>query len=123
MKVEHALEPVLRDMKKTGVPIPRVQFNSQGAEHSWLATLTASDGSSHGVFIDLSLPREYVVAAASEAAQEWVFDELQRNGLTNWPPCPLHPKNHPLDAVVVGGSPVWACPSENTVIAEIGELA
>ncbi|MBP2384647.1 hypothetical protein [Paeniglutamicibacter kerguelensis] len=85
--------------------------------------MTASDGSSHGIFIDLSLPRAYVVAAAAEGAQEWGFDELQGSGLTNWPPCPLHPKNHPLDAVALGGSAVWACPSENTVIAEIGALA
>lgn len=88
MNVEDALAPVLKDMMATGAPAPNVDFSSEGETHSWLATLTAPDGSSHGLFIDLSLPGEYVVAAAAHGAQEWVFDELQRTGATNWPPCP-----------------------------------
>lgn len=122
MKIEDALAPVLRDMRNTGAPTPKVSFKSEDSTNFWLATLTASDGSSHGISLDLSLPREYVITAAAVGTQEWVFDELQIVGGTNWPPCPLHPRNHPLDAAVRDGNPAWVCPAEHTIITEIGAL-
>lgn len=122
MKAKDALEPVLRDMRTTGVPIPTVHFTHQDEKYLWLAVLTSSAGSSYGIFIDLSLHSGHLICSAAEGAQEWAFDELQRSGRTNWPLCPLHPRNHPLKAVVSGGIPQWNCPSENIAISEIGAL-
>ena len=122
MKAKDALEPVLRDIRATGVPVPTVQFTRQEDKDLWLAILTASDESSHGFYIDLSLTRAQLVCSVAESTQEWVFDEMQSAGRTNWPLCPLHPRTHPLKAVVAKGIPQWACPSENIAISEIGDL-
>lgn len=116
------LEPVLKDMRTTGTPMPAVRLEVQGRSRAWLATLAADDGSGVGVYLDLSLPRERAVVAAAEGAQAWLFDQLQASGQTNWPPCPLHPSNHPLGAVVLEDKPVWVCPADDTVIAGIGAL-
>ena len=122
VKANDALQPVLRDIRATGVPVPTVQFTRQEDKDLWLAILTASDESSHGFYIDLSLTRAQLVCSIAESTQEWVFDEMQRAGRTNWPQCPLHPRTHPLQAVLSKGIPQWACPSENIAISEIGQL-
>lgn len=123
MNVEEVLAPVLRDMRATGAPLPAVRFEKQAENDLWLAMLTAPDSSGHGCYVDLATPLDSAVAAAADGAQEWVFDQQDIPGTSNWPPCPLHPWNHPLGAKAVGGHAVWTCRKDGAVVTKIGRLA
>lgn len=120
--VEEILEPILRDMRTTGVPVPSVRFEKRDDDHRWLAVLIAADGTGQGCWIDLSVPPEAAIAAVADSVQEWEIEQLQTAGATNWPSCPLHPTNHPLSVKLIEGSAVWACPFDGVVIAAIGSL-
>jgi hypothetical protein len=43
--------------------------------------------------------------------------------LAPWPECPVRrPAGRPLRTAVVGRSAVWACPTENAIIATVGHV-
>lgn len=63
------------------------------------------------------------VAMVADQFQDWAVEELCSMGRsTSWPECPIHPRSHPLAAVVDGTRAVWRCPKSEQVIAEIGAL-
>lgn len=61
------------------------------------------------------------LARVADLAHDWVIEQLPGHQLpTNWPPCPHHPRNHPL--VVSEEGPRWCCPTTGEVVARVGEL-
>ncbi len=122
MTAADALGPVLADLAATGAPIPAIRISRSPDTGLWAVKLTARDGTGQGFTLDPSEPPEHLIARASDQVQEWMFDQLGRTAPTNWPPCPLHPEGHPLNAKAADGMAVWMCPS-GAVIAEVGNLA
>jgi hypothetical protein len=58
----------------------------------------------------------------ADQVQEWAIEELWGAGAsTNWPCCPLHPDNHPMQAVAQRWC-VVDVPAGRTAIALIGAL-
>ncbi|MCW2494458.1 hypothetical protein [Jatrophihabitans sp.] len=59
----------------------------------------------------------------TDVVQEWVMESvLWPERPTNWPPCPHHPRNHPLAAKVVQDRAVWVCPVDETSFYVVGSL-
>jgi hypothetical protein len=119
-----ALTPVLRDLETTGSVRP-VLRDEQWSDYpgQMTAMLCSPDGAGQGVSAMADEPRPERVASVADQVQEWVVEELCSVGRpTNWPPCPEHPRTHPLSAVVRDGRAVWACPKSGQLICEIGQL-
>ncbi|WP_336857895.1 hypothetical protein [Sinomonas albida] len=121
MTVEDVLRPVLTDLTETGAPVPVTRFSRHDEAGHWTVMLSAQDGTRQGFVLNLAEQPERLIAEASDRVQEWVFDQLWGTRSTNWPPCPLHPKSHPLNAGVIDGKAMWICPT-GPAIAEIGNL-
>jgi len=127
MALLHALEPVLRDLRSCGLPVPEVR------EAAWVtpdeeaplmayAMMWSPDGSGTGISVSLSDPETDRVATAADQVQEWVIEELWRVAPTNWPPCPGHPDNHPRVASTEHGVAAWVCPQDGAYASPIGSL-
>lgn len=71
--------------------------------------------------VDLTVASPELIAAVADRVQEDIIEQLQERSATNWPPCPAHPRNHPLRPAVVDGKAVWAC-TDGTPYATIGSL-
>jgi hypothetical protein len=111
---------VLRDAG--GAPVPTVE-NRQWTDEPSAMLVDPADGTAFGVHATLTDPEPVRVVAVAEQIQEWVLEALWRRGAsTNWPECPAHPGNHPLEPVVADRRAVWACPALGSVIADIGSL-
>jgi len=120
-----ALTPVLRDLEHSGSVIPEVR-EDQWSDYPGQVTamLHSPDGSGQGISAMAGEPLAQRVASVADQVQEWAVEELCSVGQpTNWPPCPEHPRSHPLSAVVRDGRAVWACPRTGDVICNIGSLA
>jgi hypothetical protein len=123
-----ALEPVFRDLQSCGVPLPEVRevdwTTPAGADVPFMAyaMLWSQDGS--GVRISLSLidSEPDRVASAADQVQEWAIEDLWPDALTNWPPCPAHPNNHPLASATDDWVAVWVCPKDGSRVSPIGSL-
>lgn len=118
-----ALAPVLRDLRSTGVPEPRIE------EYDWTedanrpsVMLWSPDAGGSGAFVFRDEPAHQQIAAMADQVQEWAIEELQLSNRTNWPPCPRHPTTHPLGATTWRGEAVWACPTDGVVIVAVGSL-
>ncbi|GAA4669927.1 hypothetical protein GCM10023226_03040 [Nocardioides nanhaiensis] len=64
-----------------------------------------------------------LLARVADLAHDWVLEQLPDHGLpSNWPPCPRHPRNHPLVIPDEQQEVVWACPTTGEVVALVGHL-
>ncbi|WP_020578546.1 hypothetical protein [Actinopolymorpha alba] len=117
--LREAMEPVFRDLRSTGISLPRVEDNDW-AECG--AMLRSPDGTGAGVSLDRSAPEFERVAMIADQVQEWVIEELWGRAPTNWPRCPHHPDSHPLEASVRDRVAVWMCPADQTPVAPVGGL-
>lgn len=122
--IDVALELIADDLVAGGVPLPGVEPRTwQTWDPSESVILLGGDGSGMGVWSNLGLPQAEGLAHLADQVQDWAVEELARVGRpTNWPVCPEHPANHPLQAIVADGRAVWACPRSGDVHAEIGHL-
>ncbi|PZA21627.1 hypothetical protein DMO24_09310 [Modestobacter versicolor] len=116
--------PVLRDLRRTGAPLPARLEDSDWDQSTDSATamLWSAGGSGVGirVFRDASLVDQ--VVDVTDQVQEWAVEELAVSGRTDWPPCPKHPGTHPLRAERHDGAAWWACPRDGTPVAEVGTV-
>ncbi len=118
--LREALAPVLRDLARTGLGAPRFEDPTSDSEHAE-AMMRAADGSGRGVSVRRSAALAVRVADAADQVQEWAIEfQLWGSAPTNWPQCPSHPDSHPMRAVVLGETAVWACPDSDSVTVRIG---
>ncbi len=61
---------------------------------------------------------EFAIADLAEELQEHSLHEVIWGG---WPTCPFH-GTHPLETWLVGDKAIWGCPTEDRVVAVVGEL-
>jgi hypothetical protein len=122
--LRQSLEPVLRDMRASGMPEPEVR------DGDWLedsqfssAWLYSPDGSAVGVRVTWAAAEADRVTEVADQVQEWLVHELIGTSATNWPPCPNHPDNHPLVAAARGRVAVWMCPADSTQFSPVGSLS
>jgi hypothetical protein len=123
-QLQRALDQVFRDLRSTGVPLPRV------ADERWsedpdaeTAMLWSEDGSGVGVFVLVDEPAADQLTRVADTVHDWVLDELRGTDAVAWPPCPRHPGSHPLEvATGPDGEPAWTCPRDRTPVCRIGEL-
>ncbi|WP_322919440.1 hypothetical protein [Nocardioides renjunii] len=120
--LREALEPVLRDLARAGHVAPVFDSTDWMSDDEYAATMMwSSDGTGSSVSVRRSAPLPERVVQAADRVQEWAIEgELWTAGRTNWPPCPRHPANHPLEATLVRGNAVWVCPTDEVEIAAIG---
>lgn len=122
--IDAALDLIVKDVRAGGAPLPRLEPTTW---HDWdpseSVMFFAADGSSMGIWLDLGLPQAQNVAHIADQVQGLAVEEVARLGRpTNWPVCPAHPVNHPLQVTVEGGQAVWACPSGSATTSPIGGL-
>jgi len=121
--LRESLDPVLRDLRSTGGPVPRVSDSDWIGHPSMASAMVHGHGfESTGISVLLLASKAEQVASIADQVQEWAIEQLWGGASTNWPPCPLHPTTHPLMASVVDNVATWVCPRDATAIAPIGEL-
>lgn len=119
-QAREVLERLLHDARDLGVDLRLT--SGQDRRHHDALVLTTPDASSI-MFHDATLTEEHALARAADAAHEWIVESLPGQGLpSNWPPCPWHPRNHPLVVPDEQDEVVWACPASGQVVARVGEL-
>ncbi|GAA4089990.1 hypothetical protein GCM10022233_86650 [Streptomyces shaanxiensis] len=114
-----ALEAVLHDVRAQCAVRPRLREDEEDG-----LILHAPDGSGLGLTVPPPgvTPAERL-ASLAEQVQEWAVEALWSEGASAvWPHCPDHPDTHPLEAGVVEGTAVWACPKSGSVFARVGGL-
>jgi len=117
-----ALAPVLRDIRATRVPEPEIRDTDWLEDKQFLSAILEGDGSERSVCVRKADKAPFQVAEMADQVQEWVIEELWPAGPTNWPPCPSHPENHPMQAAVVGSTATWVCPKEWKPFTPVGNL-
>ncbi|MFO6454384.1 MULTISPECIES: hypothetical protein [unclassified Aeromicrobium] len=122
--LREAMAPVLRDLTRAELIPPRIEESDWSDDPDQpSAMLFAPDGTGHGISVLRSTPEPERVAWAADQVQEWVIESiLWGSAPTNWPPCPRHPVNHPLEPCAMDGESVWTCPTDHTVLGVIGSL-
>lgn len=122
--LRQALEPILRDLRRSGLHEPTIEDRDWTADtETTSAMLWSLDGSGSGVSVLLFAAPSERIADIADQVQQWAIeDQLWRAGATNWPRCPTHPNAHPLKAAVVADAAVWVCPQGHDVVAQIGEV-
>jgi hypothetical protein len=119
-----ALAPVLRDIRATRVPEPDIHDTDWLEDKQFIsAVLESKDGTKRSVCMRKADKAPFQIAEIADQVQEWVIEELWSDGTTNWPQCPSHPKNHPMQAAVVGKTATWVCPTEWKPFTPVGNLA
>jgi hypothetical protein len=118
-----ALAPVLRDLRSTGITVPRIEDRDWTDDTvSASAMVWSPDGSGTGVRVDLGLPEFERIAMVADQVQDWAIDELWGTASTNWPPCPRHPSSHPMRVSTSDARAVWMCPADEVAVVPVGEL-
>jgi len=122
--LQAALAPVLRDVTATTAVVLEVTEARDDAGGDGRSALVGSPNlASMGVWFVEGLSSDEAVAEIAGIVQEVVIKELWRSDLpASWPPCPLHPNGHPLEAGVVAGRAFWRCPKSSAAVVEIGSL-
>ena len=117
-----SLEPVLRDLARAGLDAPQFDGVDWMGDPEYASTMMwSSDGSGSGLSVRLAAPLAERIAEAADQVQEWAIeDQLWRSARTNWPRCPSHPDNHPLQASVADSRAMWVCPLDRSVVTPIG---
>jgi hypothetical protein len=120
--LRRALQPVLRDLRTTGGPVPEI------IDEEWTdwpgdagAYLRGPD-SVVGVRVLVHQPPAEQVAEVADQVQDWAVEALRGTAPTNWPRCPSHPRTHPLRAEARADGPWWVCPADGTAVAVVGDL-
>ena len=121
--LNESVEPVLRDFGRAGLNAPTFDDHDWVGDDDYVSSMMwSADGSGSGVSIPRAAPLEDRIVQAADQVQEWAIeDQLWGSGRTNWPPCPTHPQNHPLQARVAGAIAMWVCPADHSAVAPIGE--
>ena len=125
--LEASLDPVLRDVRSTNGPMPRLSESPtldedfDGELQIAGVWLCGAEGAT-GVTVMVSADEACRIYRVADQVQEWVIEELWPGSPTNWPACPTYPDSHPLTASVVGEVAFWICPRDSTPVAPIGEL-
>lgn len=101
--VRAALDLVRADAEASGVPGPAY------VDGDW------------DFYDDLTVGSPELIVTVADRAQDDIIERLWLTSATNWPPCPAHPRNHPLRPAVVDGQAVWTC-TDGTPYAPIGSL-
>jgi hypothetical protein len=121
--LRQALEPVLRDIRTSGMPEPEVRdgdwMEDPDVASAWLCS---DDGSVVGIRVTVAASEPDQIMEAADQVQDWVINELLGTSATNWPPCPNHPETHPLMASTRERVAVWVCPTDGTPFSPLGEL-
>lgn len=122
-QISDAVESVMKDIRTTGAPMPVFEnLSEEGDFENTPVFLRSSDGTGHGLVILAGARDQEQLVSIADQVQDWVIDELV-DGVSNWPPCPIHPMNHPLKASVSNERAAWICPTNATEIAIIGGLS
>lgn len=116
------LAPAFRDLSAAGLRPPEVVLKDSTSSPAQIVMLMARDGTGLGFRIEAGEDYFDLVARAAEKVQEWVFDQVQETGVSNWPPCPLHPGSHPLFVSVEMEQAVWRCRKRDVVVSVVGSL-
>ncbi|WP_287902968.1 hypothetical protein [Arthrobacter sp.] len=116
------LAPPLRDLESSGVSLPAVDVEHSPRSTEEIVMLLAPDGTGVGFRAGPWEDRALLIARATEKVQEWALEQSQDTGVSNWPPCPVHPGSHPLFVTVEEGAAVWSCTESGMVISEVGSL-
>lgn len=121
--LRRALEPVLRDLRESGLDTPRIEDWDWTDDPDRPSAMLWSPDAGLGISVLRSATPSQRIAAAADQAQEWAIEgQLWGAGATNWPRCPRHPSTHPMQATTVKDSAVWVCPLSEEVVAPIGDL-
>lgn len=102
--IRAALDLVCADAESSGVPGPPY------VDGDW------------EFYDDLTVGGPDLVVTVADRVQDDIVENLQPESATNWPPCPAHPRTHPMRPAVVNGEAVWIC-TNGTPYAPIGSLA
>lgn len=70
---------------------------------------------------DLTVGGPELIVEVADRVQDDIIEDLQPRSATNWPPCPAHPRTHPMRPAVVKGQAMWTC-LDGTACAPIGSL-
>lgn len=118
-----SLSPILRDLAAAHLEAPEFKEEHWTEDPERPSVMAfGSDGSGRGIAVQRSLPKAERIVDVADQVQEWVI-EGQLWGAesgTNWPSCRKHPRNHPLEARVIGQTGTWCCPIDGGAIAVIG---
>lgn len=122
--LRESIAPVLRDLAEAGLTAPRFDDDDWVGDSDYVSCMMwSADGSGSGLSLRRAAALAERVAHAADQVQEWVIeDQLWETGRTNWPRCPTHPVNHPLQATVVGANAVWTCPVDRSMVRAVGAL-
>jgi len=118
------MEPVLRDLRGSGITPPRIEDSDWTKDPQMPSVmLWHSDGSGVQLSVDRLAPEWARVAMVADQLQEWVIEDCWASGApTNWPQCPHHPDTHPLRASADDDAAMWRCPADGTPISPIGAI-
>ena len=120
--MNRAMAVVRHDLEVLGAPEPVVEDSDwQEWPSAESAYLLSADGTGMGVWVDTTASEAEQASMLADQVQEWVV-ELADRRMTNWPQCPDHPMNHPMEAVVQAGAAMWVCPRSRRQVSEIGRL-
>ena len=117
-----AVSRLRRDVEAT-TPL-RLQWpESDRAEPDPTVMIVGEDGTGAGAQLRTDVEPPHDLVGFADQAQEAVVEALWRAGEpTNWPACPEHPANHPLQGRAVDGAASWCCPVSGRPHAAIGRL-
>jgi hypothetical protein len=71
---------------------------------------------------DVTQPDPELIVMVADRLQTDIIEGLwARRSPTNWPPCPVHPRTHPMRPVIADGRAMCAC-ADGTPYDVIGSL-
>jgi hypothetical protein len=121
--MRQALVPVLHDLEGAALAAPRIEAADwTGDPDSPSVMLWGPTGNGMGVQVSRLAPTSERIASVADQVQEFVIEELWGQAPTNWPPCPRHPRAHPMRAMVQDDAAVWVCPVDDALVSVIGTL-
>jgi hypothetical protein len=124
---ERVLAPILHDLRATcaaSFEIRDARWEGQSISAGISFVICHSLGAETRVSVVASGKPWHDIADTADKVQDVATDALWFEGLSPlWPECPEHPGSHALLATVQSERPVWMCPANREVIAEIGTLA
>jgi hypothetical protein len=109
-------------------PVPGLRVVPVESESQPDGTLVAwcrdAEGNAAGILLPPGVTGAEATVAIAEQVQDAAVESEWTDGRpTAWPPCPLHPRRHPLEPLLALGAAVWSCPVAGSVVAPIGALS